>query len=116
MTLPRDPHADGRSPDGAFVPDLDDRALDDDALDDEALDDEALDGMLAAGDGALRSSLAQILAPPADLETRIGTGAAAGLMNRSLVGTAGDLLMVGWHTVRFLFTDAPHDSSEEARP
>lgn len=81
-------------------------------LPDELLDDDTLDGMLASTDDVLRSSLAQILAPPADLETRVGSGAAAGLMSRSLVGTAGDLLTVGWRTVRFLIVDP----DEEARP
>lgn len=95
--------------------------------DEESWSDDEIDGILASTDDALRSSLAQILAPPADFETRVGPGAAAGLMNRSIVGTLGDLLLVGWQTVRFLAVDPPspddhmpdadpYDHREEDRP
>lgn len=84
--------------------------------DEQTWSDDELDGLLAAGEDDLRASLAQILAPPADFETRVAPGAAAGLMNRSIVGTAGDLLLVGWQTLRFLVLDPPDEVNDDPEP
>lgn len=89
------------------------------SADDETWSEDELDGLLASGEDDLRSSLAQILAPPADFASRIGSGAAEGLMNRSIVGTTGELLLVGWQTLRFLVADplpTPDDEREEGQP
>lgn len=89
----------------------DERRPDDRHLDEEA----ALDRDLAATDDArLRTSLAQLLTAPADLETRTQHQVTNSLLNRSVLGTGADLLTVGWQTVRLLFTD-PEDEEEAAR-
>lgn len=72
-------------------------------------DDVALDAELAATDDVLQRSLAQLLAPPADLETRTQDQVTNSLMSRSLLGTGADLLTVGWQTLRLLFSEPGAD-------
>lgn len=69
-------------------------------------DDGAIDAELAATDDILQRSLAQLLAPPADLETRTQDQVTNSLMSRSLLGTGADLLTVGWQTLRLMFADS----------
>jgi len=66
-----------------------------------------LDVELAATDPGLASSLAQLLAAPADLERRTQTQVTDSLLQRSFLGTASDVLTVGWRTIRFLVSDPP---------
>jgi len=84
---------------------------------DAAGSDAELDAELERTDDLLQRSLAQLLAPPADLEARTQNQVATSLMSRSLLGTGADLLTVGWQTVRFLFSqqDDP-DTDEEVAP
>lgn len=77
------------------------------------LDD--VDNELAATDHLFTDSLAHILAPPADLEQRTNVTIAQSLLNRSALGTAADLLTVGWHTVRLLARTHPENPSEHSR-
>lgn len=80
---------------------------------DVALDETDLDAELAATELLLGDSLAQLLAPPADLETRTRRDAASTLMGRSLLGVGTDLLTVGWQTLRFLTTDPTPDPADD---
>ena len=66
-----------------------------------------IDADLEATDVLLHDSLAQLFRPPADLETRTQRHVATSLMSRSFLGTASDLLTVGFHTLRLLLS--PND-------
>ena len=76
-------------------------------------DDDDIDAQLAATDDVLAGSLAQLLAPPADLEARTQSRVTTSLMSRSLLGTGADLLSVGWQTVRLLWIDPDEEHDEE---
>lgn len=76
-------------------------------------DDAALDAELALTEDVLHTSLAQLLAAPADLEARTQSSVTTNLMSRSLLGTGADLLTVGWETVRFLFSPTADDHNDE---
>lgn len=71
-----------------------------------------VDRLLAEGDGNLSGSLAQLLSPPADLGSRTHERVATELMSRSLLGSAADLLTVGWRTAQLLFGPAEDDQEE----
>lgn len=91
------------------------------ASDETTTENGTIDAELAATDDVLQRSLAQLLAPPADLEARTEDHVANSLMSRSLLGTGADLLTVGWQTLRLMFTEpeagpgenGPHDSETE---
>lgn len=74
-----------------------------------------VDHELAATDHLFTASLAHILAPPADLEQRTNITIAESLLSRSALGTAADLLTVGWHTLRFLAQTQPDNPPEPPR-
>lgn len=74
--------------------------------------DADLESELAATDNVLHRSLAQLLAPPADLESRTQDHVANSLMSRSLLGTGADLLTVGWQTLRLMWSEPEPDADE----
>ncbi|HQF94017.1 MAG TPA: hypothetical protein PLS46_07640 [Microthrixaceae bacterium] len=76
--------------------------------------DADLESELAATDNVLHRSLAQLLAPPADLESRTQDHVANSLMSRSLLGTGADLLTVGWQTLRLMWSEPePEPDADE---
>ena len=77
--------------------------------------DAELERELAATDDLLVLPMAHLAGPPADLGARTQTRAAEALMRRSVLGTAADLLGVGWQTMRILFGEDEHED-EDDRP
>lgn len=76
--------------------------------------DADLESELAATDNVLHRSLAQLLAPPADLESRTQDHVANSLMSRSLLGTGADLLTVGWQTLRLMWSEPEPEPEPDA--
>lgn len=94
-----------RHPDLPDLPDLDTGL----SADEEA----ALDAELAATDD-LTVELAQLFEVPADLRRRTAVEVTDGLLARSSLSAAVDLVALGWRTVRFLAgPPAIADTSEE---
>lgn len=62
----------------------------------------ALDAELAATDARFGDELAQLLRVPADLQQRTTVEVNDGLLARSSLSTAVDLVGLGWRTIRLL--------------
>ena len=78
-----------------------------------ALTDEALDRALEQTDHLWSASLADLLSAPADLAERTAEEVRQALLDRSTVVAAGDLLSVGWNTLRILFADTERDTERD---
>jgi len=85
-------------------------ALSHEGVSPEALSDEALDRALAQTDHLWSSSLADLLSVPDDLAERTAEEVRQTLLDRSTIVAAGDLVAVGWHTLRILFANSERDS------
>jgi hypothetical protein len=75
------------------------------------LSESALDRELARTDHVWSSALADLLIVPDDLVERTTEDVRMALLDRSTLAAASDLLSVGWHTARLLFTNRPSNRS-----
>lgn len=83
-----------------------------------AEDEAALDAELAATE-TVTAELAQLFEVPADLGRRTTVEVTDGLLARSSLSAAVDLVALGWRTVRFLTSSPdprPVDPQQEATP
>lgn len=85
-------------------------ALSPEPLSPEFLSPEALDRALAQTDHLWSSSLAALLSAPDDLAARTADEVRQTLLDRSTIVAAGDLVAVGWHTLRILFAESERET------
>ena len=76
-----------------------------------ALTDDALDRELELTEHVLSSGLTDLLTIPDRLNERTNDEVRSALLDRSTVAAAADLLSVGWHTVRLIFSNEPPEGS-----